>query len=195
MRKMNKVTAAVLAAAMIGAMAVPAFAEDTNQPGKGSATVQTTSGSTLVKYSVTEEYEWTIHDVIDFDKDKGISTTVVQTQDTANKAAKVAVSTNKIGDGKHLVIKVAGTSTEGFKVKNGDTELGYTITKTAEEQDGTAITPFTEKVLALNGEVLKLAAGTNTGEASLKFTLTTTSNKAETAGDYKDTLTYTASIE
>ncbi len=189
---MNKVTAAVLAAAMIGSMAMPVFAADeTTQP----STNKYASGSTTVKYQVTESYVWTIHDTIDFDKDKGTNKTVSVTQDVQKEDAKVSVTTNKIGDKKKLVITAAGSGTgSAFTIANGGTVLPYTITKTAQTVDGTASTGLTTDI-TVNGSVLELNAGVNTGDATLKFTLSTTKSTAEVAGDYTGTVTYTAAVK
>ena len=185
---MNKAAAAVLAVAMLVPMAMPASAIE----GASESTI----GQAKVTYKVTEGYTWSIHADIDFGKDAGVKKTVDKEVDMNDKASKVTVTKNTIGDQKKLVIKVAGEDVDEFVVKNGSTKLNYKIIKTGEKkgENTTALTSGGENI-GVNGTVLELDAGTNTGEASLKFTLFTTDSAAETAGEYNDELTYTASIE
>lgn len=133
--------------------------------------------TTEVKYQVDEAYEWNIHPNIDFGKNAGINQKVSRT------ANKVAVTKNVLHEGAKLKIVVKGSGTDGaFTISNGKTELlSYAINDAA--------TPLT-----VGGEVLNVPAGTNTGEKSLEFKLTTTNKKAEVAGTYNGTVTYTASI-
>ena len=48
--------------------------------------------------------------------------------------------------------------------------------------------------VGVNGTVLEVAAGTNTGETKMDFKLSTTTKAAEVAGNYTGTITYTSSI-
>ena len=58
-------------------------------------------------------------------------------------------------------------------------------------------TPYAEKIVdaASGTDILALKAGKNTGDVALEFVLTTANTKAEIAGEYKDTVTFTARIE
>lgn len=46
----------------------------------------------------------------------------------------------------------------------------------------------------LNGDVLDVVAGTNTGETVMDFKLSTTTDTAEKAGTYTGTITYASSV-
>lgn len=173
MRLRNKVLAAALATAMI----VPVGGANVFAA-TGTADNQTTNEQTTVKYAVTEGYEWTIHSEINFDKDAGAGAKTV-----VKEGNQVNVSKNVIPDGKTLNIAVKGSGNNGeFEIANGNTKLNYTI------KDGTTN-------IVAGGDVLNLAAGTNTGSKDLTFTLTTTDKTAEVAGNYTGTVTYTASIK
>ena len=76
--------------------------------------------------------------------------------------------------------------------------LAYKVTKTSEKKDGTDTPNFANADITLatpSNVVLELNAGVANGEVGLKFTLqTTTTDKAETAGEYTGTVTYTAAV-
>ena len=128
-------------------------------------------------YQVAEGYTWTIHSLVDFGDSKGINNT-----STVKKNAAIKVTRNVIGDGKKLSITLDPAN--DYKVHNGNTALGYTV---ANAVDGTGI-------LGAGAEVMKVNAGTNTGETPLQFKLSTTDGTSEVAGDYKGTIAYVASI-
>ena len=174
MKCSKKVLAATVAAAMIATMgASTVFAV--------TGTTDSTNTNTTVKYEVTQGYEWSIHSAIDFGKDKGVNQTVSSTETTN----KVSVTKNIIPDGKKLEITVAGSGTNSaFTIASGNTTLGYAI-----KVDGS------EDALGVNGVVMDVAAGTNSTDKNLTFTLTTGSGTAEVAGSYTGTVTYTASIK
>lgn len=141
-------------------------------------TTNPTTAKTDVKYVVEGSYKWSIHSEINFGKNAGIN------QHVAKEGNKVQVTENIIPEGKKLNIKVAGSGDAGaFTITNGGTEV-----LTYHANNGGA------KDIAVNGDVLNVNAGTNTGETTMKFTLDTTTKAAEVAGDYNGTLTYTASI-
>ena len=142
-----------------------------------------TSDTADVLYAVNEGYTWSIHADIDFGEDAGINNFVERLVDENEDDAIIAVSKNIIAHGKKLSISIA--SANGFKVKTAlNDELNYEVRKN--NASGAA--------LAANDPVLEVAAGTNTGSQPLYFKLTTTSATAEVAGNYSDTLTYTAAI-
>ena len=131
-----------------------------------TGTTEPTSATTDVKYLVEDSYKWSIHPEIDFGKNAGIN------QHVAKEGNNVQVTENIIPEGKKLNIKVAGSGDAGaFTITNGGAE-----------------------VIAVNGDVLNVNSGTNTGATTMKFTLDTTTKAAEVAGHYNGTLTYTASI-
>ena len=143
-----------------------------------TGTTEPTSATTDVKYLVEDSYKWSIHPEIDFGKNAGIN------QHVAKEGNKVEVTENIIQEGKKLNIKVAGSGDAGaFTITNGGAEV-----LTYHANNGGA------EDIAVNGDVLNVNSGTNTGETTMKFTLDTTTKAAEVAGHYNGTLTYTASI-
>lgn len=143
-----------------------------------TGTTEPTSATTDVKYLVEDSYKWSIHPEIDFGKNAGIN------QHVAKEGNNVEVTENIIPEGKKLNIKVAGSGDAGaFTITNGGAEV-----LTYHANNGGA------EDIAVNGDVLNVNSGTNTGETTMKFTLDTTTKAAEVAGHYNGTLTYTASI-
>lgn len=143
-----------------------------------TGTTEPTSATTDVKYLVEDSYKWSIHPEIDFGKNAGIN------QHVAKEGNNVQVTENIIPEGKKLNIKVAGSGDAGaFTITNGGAEV-----LTYHANNGGA------EDIAVNGDVLNVNSGTNTGETTMKFTLDTTTKAAEVAGHYNGTLTYTASI-
>lgn len=143
-----------------------------------TGTTDPTSATTEVKYLVEDSYKWSIHSEIDFGKNAGIN------QHVAKEGNKVEVTENIIPEGKKLNIKVAGSGDAGaFTITNGGTEvLAYHANNGGSDD------------IAVNGDVLNVNSGVNTGETTMKFTLDTTTKAAEVAGHYNGNLTYTASI-
>lgn len=185
------------------------YLDGSDTPSEGFDTTKNTStGTTEVIYKVTETYTWSIPKTIDFGADQGINKTVVVnttgtgTEKTnvvyveANTGSKVSVDKNVIPEGKKLQIKIKGENyddTAGYRVKNGNNNyLGYTITKDSDNTNA-----------ALGNDVVLFAvdAGTNSHNENLTFKLTTNNsqdsnaNISEVAGSYKDTLTFTATVE
>lgn len=168
----NLLLAGATALATVVAPTMNVFAQEV------TGTTEPTSATTDVKYLVEDSYKWSIHPEIDFGKNAGIN------QHVAKEGNKVEVTENIIQEGKKLNIKVAGSGNEGaFTITNGGTEvLAYHANNGGVED------------IAVNGDVLNVNSGTNTGETTMKFTLDTTTKAAEVAGHYNGTLTYTASI-
>ena len=168
----NLLLAGATALATVVAPTMNVFAQEV------TGTTDPTSATTEVKYLVEDSYKWSIHSEIDFGKNAGIN------QHVAKEGNKVEVTENIIQEGKKLNIKVAGSGNEGaFTITNGGTEvLAYHANNGGSED------------IAVNGDVLNVNSGTNTGETTMKFTLDTTTKAAEVAGHYNGTLTYTASI-
>ena len=160
---------------------------------------QFTDDNTDVLYEVTEGYTWNIHAAIDFGRDAGIDGNG-ENAHLSRPDNSVAVTKNIIADGKKLQITINASSYKDrekttlkeanvFKIANGESQLAYTVTGA------------TKGLLAINGVVLEVAAGTNTGSEALTFALDTSklagaqSNlAAEVAGQYTGVVTYTANI-
>ena len=186
MKYAKKIMAACAATALLATMTTTSvFAIE-------GTSANDTTGTTTVKYEVTEGYTWSIPAVIDFGKDAGVNKTNVngtaKTTDGAATDSKVSVTKNVIAEGKKLQITAKGSGTEGaFTIKskdgNGSKELTYTI-----KVDSAA------GAISAGASVLDVPAGTNTKDAKLTFTLSTTEDAAETAGSYQGTVTYTASV-
>lgn len=168
----NLLLAGATALATVVAPTMNVFAQEV------TGTTEPTSATTDVKYLVEDSYKWSIHPEIDFGKNAGIN------QHVAKEGNNVQVTENIIPEGKKLNIKVAGSGDAGaFTITNGGTEvLAYHANNGGSED------------IAVNGDVLNVNSGTNTGETTMKFTLDTTTKAAEVAGHYNGTLTYTASI-
>lgn len=177
MKLKNKLLSAGLAACMIVPMAMPVCANEVNP-----ATNE--SQNTILTYTVVSDYTWTIHSEINFVKGKDDHVKEVDgVAKTGDK--KVQVTKNVIEEGKKLRITARGSGDNGaFSVKNGDKGtqvLGYTV------QAGT-------KNVGIDGTVLDVDAGTNTGSADMTFTLSTTDKGAEIAGTYTGQITYQAKL-
>ena len=168
----NLLLAGATALATVVAPTMNVFAQEV------TGTTEPTSATTDVKYLVEASYKWSIHPEIDFGKNAGIN------QHVAKEGNNVQVTENIIPEGKKLNIKVAGSGDAGaFTITNGGTEvLAYHANNGGAED------------IAVNGDVLNVNSGTNTGATTMKFTLDTTTKAAEVAGHYYGTLTYTASI-
>lgn len=168
----NLLLAGATALATVVAPTMNVFAQEV------TGTTEPTSATTDVKYLVEDSYKWSIHPEIDFGKNAGIN------QHVAKEGNNVQVTENIIPEGKKLNIKVAGSGDTGaFTITNGGAEV-----LTYHANNGGA------EDIAVNGDVLNVNSGTNTGETTMKFTLDTTTKAAEVAGHYNGTLTYTASI-
>ena len=168
----NLLLAGATALATVVAPTMNVFAQEV------TGTTEPTSATTDVKYLVEDSYKWSIHPEIDFGKNAGIN------QHVAKEGNNVEVTENIIPEGKKLNIKVAGSGDAGaFTITNGGTEVLTYHANNGGDED-----------IAVNGDVLNVNSGTNTGETTMKFTLDTTTKAAEVAGHYNGTLTYTASI-
>lgn len=139
------------------------------------------SQSTTLHYQAGSHYTWEIHSDIDFGKDGGTGQTLNGTVKTGEQ--KVKVTENVIEEGKKLHITAAGSGADkAFTITNGhNTVLGYAV------KSG-------DKTVAVDGDVLDVNAGTNTGETAMDFKLSTTTDTAEKAGQYEGTITYSSSV-
>ena len=175
MKLKNLLASAIAACAMSMPMVTSAMAKEV-KPAAGD------SQSTALHYEVGSHYTWAIHTAIDFGSDKGINKTVNGAV-TDGSDQKVKVTENVIEEGKKLHITAAGSGTaKAFSVTNGsNTVLNYAV------KSG-------DKAVAVDGDVLDVNAGTNTGETAMDFKLSTTTETAEKAGTYTGTITYSASV-
>lgn len=184
MERAKKSIAASISAAALATAMLPAMAFAIEGPADEGVS---TTGTTQVKYAVTEGYEWSIPTMIDFDKDKGVnSMSVVEASANSGASQKVMVTKNVIGDGKKLQITAAGSGDNGaFSIKNGATILDYKVKKPG--NPATEVTP--------GGEMMNVPAGVNEGDQPLFFTLSTSTGTAEIAGKYTGTVTFTADVK
>lgn len=184
MERTKKSIAASISAAALATAMLPAMAFAIEGPADEGVSA---TGTTQVKYAVTEGYEWSIPTMIDFDKDKGVnSTSVVEASANSGASQKVMVTKNVIGDGKKLQITAAGSGDNGaFSIKNGATILDYKVKKPG--NPAIEVTP--------GGEVMNVPAGVNEGDQPLFFTLSTSTGTAEIAGKYTGTVTFTADVK
>lgn len=138
--------------------------------------------STTLNYRVGSHYQWEIHTDIDFDHDQGVNKTV-DGKVTDGSDQKVKVTENVIEEGKKLHITAAGSGEgKAFTITNGhNTVLNYAV------ESG-------NKAVAVDGTVLDVNAGTNTGETAMGFQLSTTKDTAEKAGTYTGQITYSSSV-
>lgn len=209
---MTKKAAALLLAASlaVSVCAMPVFATENmgSTPAKFVGGIGT--GDTKVLYKVTESYTWTVPATIDFGEDAGVNnTSTVEANLGENKtgekakqngtawkgtAPKIMVTKNVIGVGKELQITFDTT----YLAENGEfyvatpdgaEKLYYTVIKPAAAPGGTG-----EKLTKTNTKVLSVPAGTNTAEQALVFTLSTTSDTAEKAGDYEGHVVFQSKI-
>lgn len=221
---MTKKAAALLLAASlaVSVCAMPVFAAGgtggATTPEMGSQTggADGAATETQVLYTVTERFTWTIPATIDFGENAGVNNTSTveanldgdQKGDQAKQvsggtvwkgtAPKVCVKENVIGTGATLKINLKAKDSTAFKVKNEkNTALDYTVKTVAAKVDDTDVSTYSGVTVnaATGTDILALEAGQNKGEVTLEFVLKTEdTKKAETAGNYKDTITFTASI-
>lgn len=128
--------------------------------------------TTTINYTVDQSYAWTVPAKVTFTKNGDTTQT-----------GKVDVSQNVIGYGKTLAITVGGT--EDFTLKDSADAANTRKYQVFVNGATTAI--------AKGGSVLNVAAGTNTGSASLKFALDKIT--VEKSGSYTDTLAFAAAIK
>ena len=217
MKLTKKAASLLLAAALaVSVCATPVFAADpnmgSNPVNSNNAIAGITTGDTQIRYKVTESYMWSVPATIDFgvnagenntstvnatlDKDKpGTKADNDGTGKWKGTAPRIVVSKNVIGVGKKLQITV---DTEGH------TATSYENGKFYVEPAGTnerlyftmpAATGGTEQELTgTDNEVLRVPSGTNTANQELVFTLTTTSETAEKAGDYEGYVAFSSKI-
>ena len=218
--KLTKKAAALLLAASlaVSVCAMPVFATDpnmgSNPVNSNNAIAGITTGDTQIRYKVTESYQWSVPATIDFgvnagenntstvnatlDKDKpGTKADNDGTGKWKGTAPRIVVSKNVIGVGKKLQITVDTEGHTATSYENGkfyvepagtNERLYFTITKPA-------ATGGTEQELTgTDNEVLRVPSGTNTANQELVFTLTTTSETAEKAGDYEGYFAFSSKI-
>lgn len=219
MKLTKKAAALLLAAALaVSVCATPVFAADpnmgSNPVNSNNAIAGITTGDTQIRYKVTESYMWSVPATIDFgvnagenntstvnatlDKDKpGTKADNDGTGKWKGTAPRIVVSKNVIGVGKKLQITVDTEGHTATSYENGkfyvepagtNERLYFTITKPA-------ATGGTEQELTgTDNEVLRVPSGTNTANQELVFTLTTTSETAEKAGDYEGYVAFSSKI-
>lgn len=219
MKLTKKAAALLLAAALaVSVCATPVFAADpnmgSNPVNSNNAIAGITTGDTQIRYKVTESYQWSVPATIDFgvnagenntstvnatlDKDKpGTKADNDGTGKWKGTAPRIVVSKNVIGVGKKLQITVDTEGHTATSYENGkfyvepagtNERLYFTITKPA-ATGGTK-----QELTGTDNEVLRVPSGTNTANQELVFTLTTTSETAEKAGDYEGYVAFSSKI-
>ena len=167
---MKKYARKVLAATMAVSMMVPMMGMNVF-----AADVNTTKGTTDVKYNVQESYTWSVPTEIDF-----TNKATVTTSGESGKTQNVCVTKNVIPETKKLHIIVS--SSNKFTITSVE---GKTLNYTVKVGDST-------QALTAGGTVLDVNAGTNEGCAVLKFELT--KDNVERAGKYMGTVAYESSV-
>lgn len=221
---MTKKAAALLLAASlaVSVCATPVFA--TENMGSKDATISTLGGSlsgsgdTKVLYKVTESYQWSIPATIDFGENAGVNNTSTVEANLAGTATgkqaeqetgattwkgsapKIVVTKNVIGVGKELQIIFDTTyldpdNDKFYVLASETTKSGAATAETQKlyfkiQKNDTAKTELTKA----NNVVLSVPSGTNTANQELVFTLTTTSDTAEKAGNYEGHVVFQSKI-
>ena len=148
---MKKLLSLALVLVMVLTMSVTAFAQE----------ITGNSGSTDITHTVSDSYIVTIPDSMTIGTDANVSVSDV----TLAKDYKLAVSVS------------SAQYNDGWKLKNGDDTIGYTL-----KIDNTDV--------ANNGTVLTAKSG----ETATKTLKTELSGTAKYSGTYKDTLTFNVSV-
>lgn len=182
---MKKCSSKVLAMAMAVAMMVPGMnvmAAEVSSSATGNSATDSTNCQTTVKYDVNTSYTWSVPSEIDF-TNASDATVTTSSNDSDTKTQNVKVTQNVIPADKKLQIALGNDNT--FKVTSSEkATLDYKVSKVVENN--------ADSELAKGGTVLDVAAGINSGSATLKFVLT--KDNVEKAGNYTGTVTYTASV-
>ena len=196
MRLTKKAAALLVAAAMVMSMGTTVFAEDGDGADAGTteSSTKTAQATTTVKYDVQESYIWTVPSTIDFTGVAADNSNQATVERVNNVDNKLDVTKNVINANKKLVISVASTNspsaTDGeFVIKTSeDATLKYKIYKKSSEENATYETDN------VKSEVFSVPAG-KTDYVYLKFVLTKDNANYEKAGNYSDTLTFTAKLD
>lgn len=180
MKILNKYLLALASAGMAFAPAMPMMAaENTAGQTITSTPAGETSETTNLRYVVSSHYKWMVSADIDFGSDKGVNSHSTQSNE-------VSVSENVIAEGQNLEITMKGDGADGaYTISNSGAEvLNYHVQKDGGSSD-----------IAVGGNILTVAAGTNTGKQKLNYTLDTTTKTAEVAGTYTGHSIFTASVK
>lgn len=157
-----KKTKILMAMMFILVAAAPVFA--------ANLTETTTTGTMNVTYGVASTYTISIPEALSFTAD------LIQT-------AEVSVSNVLLAHEETLTLDL--TSVNGYKLKNEDSAIVYTVTKDS--------TVFTDELT----EVLSVEAGDPTAVTEVELSFATTTEAialATLSGQHTDTLTFTASV-
>ena len=105
---------------------------------------------------------------------------------TVGEAAHIQASDVNLAEGT-LTVKLKGTDESGWKLTEdqGDGTINYTVKKGASQDTQ-------ETVVNVNDSILDVTAGQNSGESYIKVEVE--GNKSTGGKEYKDTLTFTASV-
>ena len=201
MRLTKKAAALLVAAAMVMSMGTTVFAGD-DDVNKGTNAENSTAPTTIVEYTVTAAYEWTVPKNINFTgvtEDTSNNTRTATVNVASKDYSKVSVTKNVIAAGHKLQITVGsdektGDDNKTFAIATSETGgknkvlLNYTIQ--TKDSDNSGATYGT--ALGVDDPVIEVPAGTNAKAVDLQFVLT--KDSVEKAGKYTGTLTYTAAV-
>jgi len=190
MKKMNKVAAAVLAVAMVGSMAMPAFAKDAgeqNATDGSTGTKLTQQGTTKLTYVIDESYSWTIPANTEFDKgnNTGVITGKVHVKDCIiNLDDTLTVTIDPLDSNSNKINKFElNTDVSGLA---DQAKMGYAVKNTANN----------DYILGAGDKVLTLQGGKgNEATTNLTFTLLDDQTVgSKTAGSYTGYVQFTATV-
>lgn len=107
---------------------------------------------------------------------------------TVGQAAHIQASNVNIADGSTLSVTLKGKDESGWKLTEdqGTKTIDYTVKKGASQDTQ-------ETVVNVNGSILDVTAGQNSGESYIKVEVE--GNKSTGGKTYKDTLTFTADVK
>lgn len=184
---MTKKAAALLLAASlaVSVCATPVFAVGKVESSTENPNLKDTA-KVEVKYDVATTYTWTIHDEINFGVSAGVQTQVIREDN------RVTVTDNTIPEKSYLKITVEGS---GATDPDNGNHKKFTINNGA---DGTQILGYNvnvdDKDIVPGGVILQMNSGVKSDDSSVKYTLDTTLDDVEIAGEYRGTVTYTAEV-
>lgn len=196
MKKMNKVAAVLLAVAMAGSMAVPAFAApEIGQSGgtpklvegnssEGNVTSDTdvynkVARSTVVSYSIDSSFEWSVPTNIVFESNSGDVTKKV-TKETDGTGTTGAVNQDVIVSNSVLLgsyaLGISVNSVDWSEETKGDFKLQYTDRNHVTSTIMYTVTPENGKEISADSsdedkQFMTLPAGQLTDSKKLTFTL------------------------
>lgn len=145
------------------------------------------SKGTSVNYSVTEQYTWTVHSLVDFGYNKGANNTSVVSKENAVVVTKCVIRSG------HM-LKISLDTGNDFRVSTGTgASLNYSFYNRLWNNNQI---PSSAVPLQAGDTVLTVQSGVNSAVSPVTFCLNTAFgvNVAEIAGDYTGLITYKAEV-